>query len=60
MKYFFFLFFVGCGSPGVTMPETCEHFGDQCRLRDGLLGVCSEDGEAQCESPPCLKCQGQH
>ena len=46
------------GSSGPA--ETCTELGQQCRLQEGLLGVCTATDEPGCESPPCLRCVGQH
>ena len=59
----FFALLAGCGpggGGGQTVDDHCERFGEQCRLREGLLGVCSDTGDTDCESPPCLVCQPQH
>lgn len=53
----------GCpAGAATTAPKTeaCARVGDQCKLRDGLLGVCVAKEDQQCEAPPCLFCQPQH
>lgn len=53
----------GCPNGAATSgpkTEVCARVGDQCKLRDGLLGVCVATTEQECESPPCFFCQPQH
>lgn len=54
------LLLAACGPTQSAVDAHCERFGEQCRLREGLLGVCTETGDSECESPPCLACQPQH
>ncbi|MEM9195148.1 MAG: hypothetical protein AAGF12_38605 [Myxococcota bacterium] len=49
----------GCPT-GTSLSETCTAVGDQCRIRDGLLGVCTPKDPPDCPDPPCLQCVGQH
>jgi hypothetical protein len=46
------------GQPAAT--SECERIGDQCRLGEGLLGVCSPAQSRDCAEPPCLVCTPQH
>ncbi len=41
------------------VPTACTHVGEQCRMPDGPLGVCSETSST-CATPPCLACTSQH
>lgn len=45
---------------GPAAVETCTEIGQQCRLDEGLLGVCAPAEGANCEHPPCLACTPQH
>jgi len=39
---------------------SCVKRSEQCKLSDGLLGVCSDVPCPAGREPPCLKCQPQH
>lgn len=54
----------GCPGGASTTPAgpaaECTTRGAQCKLKDGLLGVCSEIECGAGKAPPCLACMAQH
>lgn len=51
----------GCPEGSTPVSDTaCERMGQQCRLREGVVGVCNDTGQTDCPSPPCLACMPQH
>lgn len=51
----------GCPTRGASggPVDECTVVGQQCRIRDGLIGVCAAL-EGECAEPPCLMCRPQH
>ncbi|MBE7482030.1 MAG: hypothetical protein HS104_18880 [Polyangiaceae bacterium] len=41
-------------------PATCTKRGEQCKLADGVLGVCNDVACPAGKDPPCLGCVSQH
>ncbi|MEM9074856.1 MAG: hypothetical protein AAGE52_40540 [Myxococcota bacterium] len=56
MRWILVVVLFACGAE-TPLRETCERTGDRCRLRDGLLGICTP---VDCDTPPCLRCTPQH
>jgi len=51
----------GRGGAGESAPSSeCTKLEAQCRLKDGVLGVCSEVSCPSGGTPPCLRCMPQH
>lgn len=41
-------------------PATCSKRFEQCKLSDGVLGVCNDVACPAGKEPPCLGCVSQH
>lgn len=41
-------------------PAACTKRGEQCKLADGVLGVCNDVACPSGKGPPCLGCVSQH
>lgn len=51
----------GCPANQKPLPAKCTKLHEQCALPSaGPLGVCNATDCLPGQSPPCLKCVGQH